>query len=295
MKASQSLSAVMLLGALSIAAGFDVAAAKQRHHVSNDSSHDGSHGIKSFDRAQTLGGNRGDAAKNSTTAPLTSDAGDSKVSKDKGDQNAGAPSSGGPMKKGDMPAKGGPRDAGTAETGKNHVGDREDSGHQDHNAVNPGKGNGTDVGKSDIIADGPGHKTTKPSDTKKKITTIFRPHEVRDHQHPSVPGKIERNAIGVAIPGGGNSMLGLQPKVTAKVNGALAGLPGPAAAKTIPNAVMPFARHPGNNAVGIAPKTGPVINGTSVSRSGSNLTSVGGPSKNVVGALSGSSFKPKHP
>jgi hypothetical protein len=290
MKAIQSLSAVILLGALSIAAGFDVAVAKQRHHVSDDSSH----GIKSFDRAQKLGGDRGDAAKNPTTAPLTSDAGGGKVNKDKGDQNAGAPSSGGPMKKGDMPAKGGPRDAGTAETGKNHVGDREDSGHHDNNAVNAGKGNGTDVGKSDIIADGPGHKTTKPSDTKKKITTIFRPHELRDHRHPSIPGKIERNAIGVAIPNGGNPKLGLEPKVSAKLNGA-PGLGGPTATKTIPNAVMPFARHPGNNAVVIAPKTGPIINGTSVSRSGSNLTSIGGPSKNVVGALSGSSFKPKHP
>jgi hypothetical protein len=294
MKSIQSLAAVMLLGALSVA-GSDVAAAKQRHRASDE----GSHGIKFSDGAQKSVGDRGDhgvngdgAAKNSTAGPLNSNAGN-KVNKD-GNQNAGGPISEGPMKGGDnLPGKGGPHNAGSAESGKNQIGGREDSSRLD--ATQPGKIGSADGGKSDIIADGPGHKTQKPSDTTKKITTIFRPHVVRDHQHPTVSGKIERNAIGVTISNNGNSKLGLEPKVAGKINGSPAGIPGPTATMTIPNAGMPIVRRPGNNAVEMAPKAGPIINGTSVSRPGSNLTSVGGPSKNIVGALSGSSFKPRHP
>jgi hypothetical protein len=272
MKAVHSLVAVMLSGALLAVAG-DLAAAKPRHHVSGD----GSNGSKSADGGQKSGGTPDAGVRNSSTG----NASGSSIP----NTSPGGPPSDGPIKKGDaLPGK-----SGTADSAKNQLSDHED-------VVHPGKVNGTDVGKSDIIADGPGHKTAKPANMTKKITTIFRPHIVRDHQHPSIPGKIEeRNAIGATVPNDGNPKLGLEPKVTDKPDGARTGLPGPVATTTTPNTAMPFGRRPGNNSLEMAPKTGPVVSGTAVSRPGSNLTSVGGPSKNIVGALSGSSFKPRHP
>jgi hypothetical protein len=290
MKAVHSLVAVMLSGTLSGAllagAGSDLAAAKPHHHISGE----GANGSKSSDGGQKSGGTPADGVGNSSTGNASGSSNTKASPSFQGDNKASAPTANGPMQKGDdrsgIP---GSQKSGTTEPGKNQLSDHEDVVHQ-------GKVNGPEAGKSDIIADGPGHKTAKPANTTKKITTIFRPHIVRDHQHPSISGKIEeRNAIGATIPNDGNPKLGLEPKVTDKPDGARTGLPGPIATTTIPNTAMPFVRRPGNNSVGMAPKTGPVVSGTAVSRPGSNLTSVGGPSKNIVGALSGSSFKPRHP
>jgi hypothetical protein len=292
MKAVQSLMAVMLSGTLSgallVVARSDPAAAKQHHHISGEDSN----GSKSSDGGKS-GGTPAGGVRNSSTGNASGSANANTSPSDKNGNNASGPTTDGPMKKGDeRPGKSGSQQSGTADPGKNQLIDHE----VDRNAVHPGNINGADAGKSDIIADGPGHKTAKPADTTKKTTTIFRPHMVRDHRRPSVQGKMERNAIGVAIPNDGNPKLGLEPKVTDKADGARTGLPGLVTTTTIPNAAMPLARRPGNNnAVEVAPKTGPIVNGTSVSRPGSNLTSVGGPSKNIVGALSGSSFKPRHP
>jgi hypothetical protein len=290
MKAVHSLVAVMLSGTLSGAllavAGSDPAAAKSHHHISGEDAS----GSKSSDGGQKSGGMPAGGVRNSSTGNASGAPIGNTSPSDKGDNKATGPTTDGPMKKGDeRPGISGSQKSGTVDAGKNQLNDHED------NVVHPGKVNGANTSNSDIIADGPGHKTAKPTDTTKKVTTIFRPHIVRDHQHPSVPGKIERNAIGAAIPNDGKPKLGLEPKVTDRADGARTGLPGPVAT-TIPNAAMPLARRPGNNnAVEAAPKTGPIVNGTSVSRPGSNLTSVGGPSKNIVGALSGSSFKPRHP
>jgi hypothetical protein len=285
MKAVHSLVAVMLSGALLAVAGSNPASTKPRHHISGD----GSNGSKSSDGGQKSGGTPGGGVRNSSTGNASGSSNTNTSPSFESDNKVSAPTTNGPMKKGDEgPGMYGSQKSGTTDSGKNQLSDHEDLVHQ-------GKVNGADAGKSDIIADGPGRKTAKPTDTTKKITTIFRPHIVRDHQHPSVRGKIERNAIGAAIPDDGSPKLNLEPKVTDKADGARTGLPGPVATTTIPNTAVPLARRPGNNAIETAPKTGPVVNGTSVSRPGSNLTSVGGPSKNIVGALSGSSFKPRHP
>jgi hypothetical protein len=286
MKAVQSLMAVVLSGALLAVAGSGPAAAKARHHISGD----GSKGSKSSDGGQKSGGTTDGGVRNSSTGNASGSSNTNTSASDKGDNKASGPISDGPMKKSDEASgKSGSQKSGTADSGKNQLSDHED----DRNVVHPGKG--IDVGKSDIVADGPGHKTPKPTDTTKKITTIFRPHMVRYHPHPSVPGKIDRNAIGAAIPNGGSPKLGTETNVTDKANSAGMALPGPVATTTIPNAAMPLVRRPGNNALEMAPKTGPIVNGTSVSRPGSNLTSIGGPSRNIAGALSGSSFKPRHP
>jgi hypothetical protein len=177
------------------------------------------------------------------------------------------------LKKGDnLPLKVVPRNTGAADTGKNQVGDRGDSSSH-HDVVQPGKNNVTDPGKSDnVVADGPGHKTKKPVDTTKKITTIFRPHLVKDQQHLSGPGKIERNAIGVAIHNDGDPKAALDPKVGPKAEVAPPSVPSPSGPTSVENAATLTMGHPGNHAVEGPPKNGPIIGGTSVSRPG-NLVS----------------------
>ena len=266
MKAIQTLTVVVLSGALSVAVGSNVAVAKGRHQVSEN----GSRGIGTSDRGQKLGGDHGiGAAKSSTAAP---------------GNNAGG-------KGNNVPGQAGPGNAGALQSGKNQIGDRADSSHHetDLNTVHPG---GTDAGKgTPVIADGPGHKTNRPADTAKKITTIFRP--IREPQHPTGLGNIERNSIGAVIHRDANPKLGLDPKIGARVNGVPASPTGPTT-KTIPNAgsISTAIVRPGHNLTD-PPQRGSIINGNTVSRS--NATSVGGPTKNTVGALSGSSFKPKHP
>jgi hypothetical protein len=292
MKAVHSLLAVMLSGALSAAllaaAGSDPAYAKPRHHVLGD----GSHGSKSSSGAPPDGG-----ITNSPTDNTSSNSNINASAGDKGGHNSGGSTSTGPMKKGDdLPGKAGPQNSGTVDSGRNQIGDR-DSVHHDRDITLPGKNGSTDTGKSDnIIADGPGHKTKKPADTTKKITTIFRPHLAKDHQHPTAPGKIERNAIGVAVQNTGTPKSAFDSKVIPSVGGAPAGPAGPISAKTTANTVTPTIGRPGNNAAEGPPKNGLGLNGTSVSRPPSaNPASIGGPRKNIVGALSGSSFKPRHP
>jgi hypothetical protein len=198
MKAVHSLLAVMLsgalLGVLSTVGGSDSAYAKPRHHVSGD----GSHGTKSSDAGQKSGAAPDRGVTNSPTGNTSGNANAS--AGDKGGYKSGGPTSDGPVKKGeDLPGKAGPQNSGTFDFGRNQTGDR-DSGHRDGDAAQPGKNISTDAGKSDnIVADGPGHKTKKPADTTKKVTTIFRPHLAKGHQHPSVQEKIERNAVGVAV------------------------------------------------------------------------------------------------
>lgn len=276
MKAIPSITAVMLLGTLWGAVESNVAVAKGRHQVSED----GSRGMKSLDGRQKSGGNRGiGAAKNSTAVP-GNNAG--------ANQNVRGPVNAGPMKKGgNLPGKAGPQNAGAPQSGKNQIG-------PNLNTVQPGS---PDAGWSTpVIADGPGHKTNRPPDTTKKPTTIFRPHVVRESQRPTGPAKIERNSIGAVIHHDANPKLSLDPKINTGVNGVPAGPPGTTTIKTIPNAVsIPTATiRPGHNLT-YPPAHGPIINGSSVSRSGSNLANIGGPTKNIVGALSGNSFKPRHP
>jgi hypothetical protein len=267
MKVIQTLTAVVLAGTLSVAVGSNVAIAKGRHQVSEN----GSRAIGTSDRGQKLEGNHGIGAVKSSIAAPGNNAGG------KGNQN--------------VPGQAGPQNAGTLQSGKNQIGDRSDGSHHetDLNTVHPG---GTDAGKgTPVIADGPGHKTNRPADTTKKTTTIFRP--IREPQHPTGLGNIERNSIGAVIHHDANPKLGLDPKVGARVNGVPASRTGPTT-KTIPNAssISRTAVRPGHNLTD-PPQRGSIINGSSVSRS--NVTSVGGPTKNIVGALSGNSFKPKHP
>lgn len=289
MKAFRSLRAVMLLGALSVAVGSNVAVAKGRHQVSED----GTRGLASSGGGQKSGGNRSapgiGAAKNSTATPGNNAS---------GNQNVRGPVNAGPTQKGDsLPGKASPQNVGPPQSGKNPIGDRGDGTHHqpDLNTVRPGS---MDAGKgTPVIADGPGHKTNRPADTTKKITTIVRPHVVRESQHPTALGKIERNSVGAVIPHDVNPKLSLDPKVSAGVNGVLAGPPGPTAAKTtIPNAgsISTATVRPGPNLTN-PPQHRSIISGSLVGHPSSSVTSVGGPARNLAGALSGNSFKPKHP
>lgn len=269
MKAIQTLTAVALSGALSVAVGSNGAVAKGRHQVSAN----GSPGIGTSDRGQKSGGEHGIGTVKSSTAAPGNNAGG------KGNQN--------------VPGQAGPPNASALQSGKNQIGDRADSSHHqtDLNTAHPGA---TDAGKgTPVIADGPGHKTNRPADTTKKITTIFRPPVVREPQHPTGLGKIERNSIGAVIHHDANPKLGVDPKVGARVTGVPASPLGPTT-KTIPNAgsISTAIVRPGRNLTDL-PQRGSIISGSAVSRS--NVTSVGGPTKNIVGTLSGNSFKPKHP
>jgi hypothetical protein len=297
MKAVHSLLAVTLSGALSCAlltvAGSDPTAAKPRHHVSGD----GSLGPKSSGAGQKSGGAPDSAVTNSPTGNSGGNTNANTSARDKGDHNSSGPTNDGLMKKGDdLPGKAGPQNPDTVGPGTNRIGDR-DGGHQDRDVAHPGKNNSADTAKGDnIIADGPGHKVKKPTDTTKKITTIFRPHLAKDHQHPTAPGKIERNAIGVALQNAGTQKSTFDSKVIPSINGAPASPAGPITTKTTTNTVTPTIGRSGNNAAEGPPKNGLGINGTSFSRPPSaNLAGIGGPRKNIVGALSGSSFKPRHP
>jgi hypothetical protein len=310
MKAVQSLLTIVLTGALSgafwVTTESGPAIGKSRHHISGE----GSRGPKTADGVQKSAGASVAVATNNLGTGNTNEKTKAGAG-DKGGRNSRRPGSDGPLKKGDnLPGKADLQNAGAADPGKSEVVDRGDSSHHDHDAVHPGKNSSTDVGKSDIVADGPGHKVKKPSDTTKKITTIFRQQVAKDPRHQSGPTNIERNAIGVAIYNDGNPKSGIDPKKdSAKANGESAGppspadtpppgsaatSPGPTATKTITNAVTPSAGHPGNIAADPA-RTGPIINGTSISRPGSNLASIGGPTKNIPGALSGNSFRPRNP
>jgi hypothetical protein len=288
MNALQSLLTIVLTSALSggllVTVESGTAIGKSRHYISGE----GSHGSKSPDGVQK---SAGASAAPATNKPGTGDTNEkSNVGAgDKGGRNSSGPTSDGPLGKGDdLHGKVAPQNAGTADFGKNQVGDPRDSSHRD--AMHPGNNSGIEAVKSDnVIADGPGHKTKKTSDTTKKITTIFRPHSIKDEQHPSGPGKIEQNAIGAAIPNAGSPKSGLDSKPGPKVDVAATGAPSTTGIKAVANAFAPAVGHLGIHAVEGPPKNGPIINGTSVVRPG-NLASVGGP-----GTLNGSSFKPGHP
>jgi hypothetical protein len=290
MKGLQSLLTIVLTGALSgallVIMESGVAIGKSRHHVPAESSRGVQKTTGASDAATTNNPGTGDTMGNTNRS-----------GGDKRDRNSSMPAGDGLLKKG----------AGAADAGKIQVGDRGDSSH--HDVVQPGKNSVTESGKSDnVVADGPGHKTKKPADTTKKIMTIFRPQVAKDLRHQSGPAKIGRNAIGVVIYKDGNPTSGIVPKVSANASGAPAGppsptdtppgptatSPGPTATKTIANAVTPNAGHPGNITANPA-RTGPIINGTSISRPGSNLASLGGPTKSISGSLSGNSFKPRNP
>jgi hypothetical protein len=243
MKVFQTLTAVVLLGALSVGSNFAVA--KARSHVF----HAGSRAMKSE-------GNSG------------------------GNQNVRGPVNAGTTKQGNNLRATGPQNVGAAQPGNNQP---------NLNAMRP---DNADPWGAPVIADGPGHKTNRPADTTKKITTIVRPRVVRQHQRPTGPGNIERNSIGARYDA--RPKLGLNPKITARVNSVPTAVPGLSTAKTIPNAgSMPTATVRLGHNLTNPPRHGPIIYGSSVSRSGSNATSIGGPTKNF--ALNGNTFKPRHP
>jgi hypothetical protein len=267
MQVLQSLTAVMLLGALSVGSNFAVA--KGRHHVSDA----GSLATKSSDGGQRSEDNRTGGVKSPTTAP--GDNGNA-------NQNVRGPVNAGTTKQGNnLRGKTGPQNAGGAQPGRNQP---------DLSTMPPG---GADAGPgTPVIADGPGHKTNRPADTTKKIATIVRPHVVRQSRRPTGLGKIERNSIGAHYDA--RPKLSLNPKVTARVNSVPTGSLGLSTTRTIPYAgSMPIATVRLGHSLANPPKHGPIINGSSVTRSGSNATSIGGPTKNI--ALSGNTFKPKHP
>jgi hypothetical protein len=274
MKVFQSLTAVMLLGALSV--GSNVAVAKARNHVTNASSR----AMKSSNGGQQSAGNRFGGA---TTTPGNNAGATQDV---RGPVNAGT------MKqRNNLRGKTSPENVGAAEPGKSQP---------DLNTMRPGS---ADFGPgTPVIADGPGHKTNRPADTMKKITTIVRPNVVRQPRRPTGPGKIERNSLGAVVHHDANPKFGernsvgavthhdASPKVSARVNAAPTGTPGLTATKTIPNVgSMPTATVRLGRNLTNSPQRGPIINGSSVRRWGG----VGGPTKNI--ALNGNNFKPKYP
>jgi hypothetical protein len=284
MKAIRSVSAIMLTGALSgallVTMEGGLAVAKSRHHFPGGVLH----GSKSFDPVQKPDGTSNAAASNNANTVHTN--GNTNAGADnKGRQDSGALPDVGPIKKGNsLSGKVAPQNSDTVDSGKNQIGDREDAVRYD--VVHPGATTNTDAGKSEpVIADGPGHKTKK-TDTPKKLTTIFRPHLLKNHEHPSGPGNIERNAVGLAIHNDSGPRPGLIPKPDSKIVRAPAGAPGSTATNTI-------IEHARNNTVENSQKYGPSIDGTSFRRP--SVASIGGSTKNVAGTLSGNSFKPKYP
>jgi hypothetical protein len=288
MKAIRSLSAIMLTGALSgallVTMEGGAAVAKSRHHFPGG----GLHGSKSSDPVQKSAGASDTAASNNANTRNTNATAD-----DKGRHDSRALPDDGPMKKGDnLPGKAAPQNSGTVDSGKNQIGDREDAIR--HDVVHPGATTTTDAGKSEaVIADGPGHKTKKTADTPKKITTIFRPHLLKDHVDRSGRGNIGRNAVGIAIQNDGGPKRGLDSRSDSKFVHAPAGAPAATASNTIANTTKSTVEHVRN--IAVENPYGPTIDGTSFGRPGSNLASIGGSTKNIAGTLSGNSFKPKYP
>jgi hypothetical protein len=288
MKAIRSLSAIMLTGALSgallVTMEGGAVVAKSRHHFPSDVPH----GSKSSDLVQKSVGASDAAVSNNANTAHTN--GNPNAADDKGRHDSRALFDDGPMKKGDnLPGKVAPQNSGTLDSGKNQIGDREDAVR--HDVVRPDAAVNADAGKSEpVIADGPGHKTKKITDTPKKITTIFRPHLLKDHEDRSGRGNIERNAVGLAIHN--EAKLGLDSKPGSKGVHAPAGVPVSTASNTIANTTKSALEHARN--IAVENPRGPTIDGTSFGRPGSNLTSIGGSTKNLAGTLSGNSFKPKY-
>jgi hypothetical protein len=261
-KAFNSLTTVVLLGALSV--GSNVAVAKERNQLSDA----GSHAMKSFDGRQKPGKRFG-GAESSTTTPGNNAA---------ADQNVRGPVNAGTLKqRNSLRSRTGPQNAGATQPAKNQP---------DLNTVRPE----ADVGPgTPVIADGPGHKTNRPSDTMKKITTIVRPHVVRQPQRPAGLGKIERNSIGAVIHRDTS-----HPRLSARVSAVPTGAPGRTTTETIANAgSVPTATVRLGHNLANPPLHGPIINGSSFRRSGSNSASIGGPTRNI--ALNGNTFRPRHP
>jgi hypothetical protein len=259
MKAIRSLSAIMLTGALSgallVSMEGGAAVARSFHHFPGDVPHPAASDAAVSNNANTA-----------HTTGITNAGPD-----DKGNHDSRALPDDGAMKKGDhLPGKVAPQNSGTVDSSRDVV--RPDAA----------------IDSEPVIADGPGHKTKKTTDTPKKITTIFRPRLLKDHEHPSGQGNIERNAVGLVIHNDGGPKLGLDSKRGSKV------VHTPASGM-ISNTTKPTLEHARSNAIDNPPKYGPAIDGTSFGRPGSNLASIGGSTKNTAGTLSGSSFKPKYP
>jgi hypothetical protein len=273
MKAFQSLTAIMLLGALSV--GPSVAVGKGRNHASDADSR----AMKSSDGGQKSGGDRFGAAKSPTTIPGNSAGADLNVL---GRVNAGTTKQGNGQR-----GETSPQNLGASKPGKNQP---------DLNAARQGS---VDVGPgTPVIADGPGHKTNRPADTTKKIATIVRPHGVRQPRRPTGLGAIERNSVGALIRPDASRKLsernsigtvihhdprpksGLDSKITARVNSV--------PASSIPTPAVRLGHNLANPR-----QHGPIINGNSVRLSGSKVTSIGGPTKNI--ALNGNNFRPRYP
>jgi hypothetical protein len=154
--------------------------------------------------------------------------------------------------------------------------------------------------KSDnVIADGPGHKFSKPvSETTKKIAkTIPMHHWIKNNPRPSASRAIDsggRNAIGVALHRDIGPQVGADAKIGVKVGSiGETGLPGSTATKQIGTISSPVG-HPVNGPEA-PPKNGEGISGTFSRHAGLGIASIGGPTKSMVGVLSGSSFRPRHP
>jgi hypothetical protein len=284
MKANHPLLAAMLSGAFVVAV--ESGAGAQDHHRRGDN---GAQGSTAFVTGEKSGDtfDHGDAKNQNSGAPDANTG-------DKVGQQSGALD--GPMKKGDAPGKTGSPNAGSssADSGKANSGDKGwDNGHTSKNAGDTGK-------PDNIVADGPGHKIKKPEDKSKKLTTIFRPHANKDHPHPSTTATSTlRNAIGVALH---DTKEPQKPAFDVKTGNKVANLPvGPSVAlgvssgtKTVTSPTTPTTVHTGSTSE-VAPRSGAAISGSGVGRPGTNLASIGGPNNTMVGVLSGSSFKPKHP
>jgi hypothetical protein len=290
MKAIRSLSVIMLTGALLVAIEAGAAVAKSRHHFLGNEPH--GHGSKSSDPVQMSAG-ASDAAASNNANTVRTNGNTNAGGEDKGRQDSSALTDDGPIKKGDnLHGKVAPQNSGVVDFGKNEIGDRGDSVR--NGVVHPGATTNTDAGKSEaVIADGPGHKTKTITDTTKKITTIFRPHLLKDQEHPSGRGNIERNAVGLAIHNDGLRKPSLDLRSDSRVAHTSAGASGSTASNMIANTAKLTMEHARNNTS--PPKYSPTIDGTSFGRPGSNLASIGGSTKNIAGTLSGNSFKPKYP
>jgi hypothetical protein len=284
MKSNHPLLAAMLSGAVVVAAGTG-AGAKEHHHGGNN----GSQGSTSVDGAQKSGDTSDHGgSKNQDSGAASANAGD------KGAQPPGTPD--GPMKKGDLPGKTGSHNAGSHNAGSNAADSNTDSEDKGHDHSRAGKNTGDPGKPENIVADGPGHKIKKPEDKTKKVTNVFRPHVNKDHAHPTTTATItQRNAIGVALHDAKDPQ---KPELDSKTGNKLANAPiGPNGSpniKAVTTVTTPTTIHPGPLGE-VAPKSGPAISGSRVGRPGANLASIGGPNKTMVGVLSGSSFKPKHP
>jgi hypothetical protein len=141
------------------------------------------------------------------------------------------------------------------------------------------------------------HQQTSPLGTdgapaRNAVGAIIERRATVPQSGPSAPSDALRQGAGLPPPDA--QVSGARSPGTASTGDAAKQLSGAPPASSA-NA-MPPGSHPSKaTALAIVTANAPVVNGTAMMRPGSSGGAVGGPAKVVTGAISGSSFRPRHP